>query len=188
MENPAVSMQLEIIVDTVSDALAAQAGGATQLDFKAAFSDGGLTPSAGMIEQVCASVGVDVVLMIRPHARTFVYSRSDIAVMCSDIRLGREMGAKGFLLGCLTEDGRIDVDAMRAFQDAADGCPLSFHLAWELTADPRQALETMIDLGVKSVRITGGAGLAGKARDGIAQIRRARNWTHRVLSGRWSQC
>jgi len=172
MENIPASMKLEIIIETLAGALAAQAGGATQLDFTSASSEGGLTPSAGMMEQVCGSVEIDVLVMIRPHARGFVYSKSDIAAMCSDIRLARKMGAKGFLLGCLTDDRRVDVDAMRLLQDAAADCSLHFHLAWELTSDPSEALETIIELGVQSVRTTGGAGLSCKAVDGLAQIRR----------------
>ena len=87
--------------------------------------------------------------------------------MCANIRLGRKLGADAFLLGCLTEDGHVDVEAMRAFQEAADGLPLHFNLAWELAADREQALETAIDLGVKSARITGGA---KSATEGVAQI------------------
>ncbi len=162
---------LEVIVEDLSDALAAEAGGATQLDLKCDFLQGGLTPSAGMIEHVCANVGIDVLVMIRPHARTMVYSKSDIAVMCADIRLARKLGAKGFILGCITEDRHIDVDAVRAFKDAAGDCSINFHLAWELTVDLSQALETLIELGVQSVRTTGGAGLTGKAEEGIARIR-----------------
>ncbi len=162
---------LEIIVENLSEALAAEAGGATRLDLKCDYLQLGLTPSAGMIEQVCASVGINVLVMIRPHARTMVYSESDIAVMCADIRLARKLGAREFLLGCITEDGHIDADAVRAFRDAAEDCSINFHLAWEQAVDLGQALETLIELGVQSVRTTGGAGLTGKAEDGIAQIR-----------------
>lgn len=162
---------LEIIVENLSEALAAEAGGATRLDLKCDYLQLGLTPSAGMIEHVCASVGINVLVMIRPHARTMIYSESDIAVMCADIRLARKLGAREFLLGCITEDGHIDADAVRAFRDAAEDCSINFHLAWEQAVDLGQALETLIELGVQSVRTTGGAGLSGKAEDGLAQIR-----------------
>jgi len=109
--------------------------------------------------------------MIRPHARTFTYSHDEVAVMCGDIQFAGKMGAAGFLLGCLTEDGRVDVKAMKALQDAAGDRPLHFHLAWELTADPGQALETIIELGVKSMRISGGGSLSSSAIDSMAQIR-----------------
>jgi copper homeostasis protein len=161
---------LEIIVETLQDALAAQAGGATQLDFKSAFPIDGLTPSAGMMEAVLPALDVEVLLLVRPHARSFVYSRDDIAVMCANIRLGRKLSADAFLLGALTGDGRIDVDAMRAFQEAADGLPLHLNLAWELAADRAQALETAIELGVKSARITGGAKTAMEGADQIRQL------------------
>jgi copper homeostasis protein len=161
---------LEIIIETLEDALAAQAGGATQLDFKSALPIGGLTPSAGMIEQVCKSVEIDALIMIRPHARSFTFSNAEVAVMCGDIVQGRKLGAAGFLSGCLTEEGQVDVEAVKALQEAAGDLPLHFHLAWELTPDPSQALETLVRLGIRSVRVSGG-GLGGKAIDGMAMIR-----------------
>jgi copper homeostasis protein len=161
---------LEVIIETLKDARAAQAGGANQLDFKSALPIGGLTPSAGMIEQVCKSVDIDAIVMIRPHARSFAFSHAEVAVMCGDILVGRRMGAAGFLTGCLTEDGQVDVEAMKALHDAAGDLPLHVHLAWESTEDPSQALETLIQLGVRSVRISGG-GLEAKAVDGMALIR-----------------
>ena len=160
---------LEIIVETLQDALAAQAGGATQVDFKSAFPIDGLTPSAGMMEQVMPALEIPVLLLIRPHARTFVYSKEDVDVMCRNIRLGRKLGADAFLLGALAQDGEVDTEAMRAFQEVAGGLPLHFNLAWELAADPERALQTAIELGVKSARITGGA---GSAVEGVAQIRK----------------
>lgn len=163
---------LEIIVETPSEARAAEAGGATQLDLKCDFLQDGLTPSAGMIERVCQEVDIDVLVMIRPHAKTMVYSDEDVGIMCSDIQLARERGASGFILGCITEDERIDTDAVRAFSDAAEDCSLNFHLAWELTGDPSGALETLVDLGVRSVRTTGGAGLGARAVEHIPGIRR----------------
>lgn len=163
---------LEIIVETPSEGRAAEDGGATQLDLKCDFLQDGLTPSAGMIERVCREVDIDVLVMIRPHARTMVYSAEDVAIMCSDIAFARELGASGFILGCITEDERIDADAVRAFSDSAQDRSLNFHLAWELTTDPSQALETLIDLGVQSVRTTGGAGLGARAEEHIPGIRR----------------
>ena len=162
---------LEIIVETVSGALAAQAGGATQLDLKCDLAEDGLTPSAGLIERVCAEVSIDVLVMIRPHPRALVYSQMDVDIMCADIRLARTLGAKGFILGCVTKDRHIDVEAVRAFQQAAQDCSINYHLAWEAALDPLQALDTMIDLGVASARTSGGGGLGSRAEDRIERIR-----------------
>ena len=162
---------LEIIAETVADAIAAEAGGATQLDLKSDFVENGLTPTAGMVERICSRVGIDVIVMVRTHADGMVLTPDDIAIMCSDIRLSRERGAAGFLLGAITEDRRIDVEAVKTFQEAAQDLPLHFHLAWEMTEDPGETLEQLIQLGIKSVRTTGGLGLGGKAEQGVVQIR-----------------
>jgi copper homeostasis protein len=163
---------LEIIAETVADARAAEAGGATQLDLKSDFVEFGLTPTAGMVEQVCSSVNIEVLVMVRTHANGMVLSPVDLEIMCADIRLAAARGASGFLLGALTETGTIDKQAVTTLQQAAGTIPLHFHLAWELTTEPEEALEELIDLGVKSVRTTGGQGLGGHAVDGLAQLKR----------------
>jgi copper homeostasis protein len=162
---------LEIIVETVTDARAAESGGATQLDLKCDFFENGLTPTAGMVERISKTVDIDVIVMVRTYANGFVLSPDDVAVMSTDIRLSRERGAAGFLLGALTPDGTIDRNAVQTFQEAAGDLPINFHLAWEMTKDPGAALEELIELGVYSVRTTGGQGLGGKAIDGMEAIR-----------------
>jgi len=163
---------LEIIVETVADAKAAEAGGASQLDLKCDFVEFGLTPSIGTVEQVRAQVNIKILMMIRHYANGTVLNSDAIKIMLRDISLGAKYGADGFLLGALTNEGKIDKDAIRRFQDAAGEIPLHFHLAWEMTENPEQALEDLIELGVKSVRATGGQGIGGKAADGLARLKR----------------
>ncbi len=81
----------------------------------------------------------------------------------------------GFLLGALTPQGEIDVEAVQNFGKRPPASPLNFHLAWEQTKDPEQALEKLIELGIKSVRLTGGRRLGTKAPDGTERIRRFQN-------------
>lgn len=163
--------KLEIIVETLEDAVHAEAAGATQLDLTADSPKGGVTQSAGMIECVCGTLEIPVMVMIRPHARGFAMSEADIETMCSDIRIARSLGAEHFLLGCLDEKGDIDHEAYRRFQDAAgDGC-LHSHLVWEMATNPVQAMEDLITLGVRSARTTGGDGLGGNVEMNLPAVR-----------------
>lgn len=161
----------EIIAETPEDAVAAEKGGATQIDLKADFVENGVTPSAGMVECVCNSVGIDVIVMIRakPDDRMILVPE-EVDIMCHDIELSRERGAAGFLLGALTIDKEIDFDAISAFQKAAKDKPLHFHLAWELTNNPEKTLKKLIDFGIKSVRTSGGQGLGGKVENAIDKV------------------
>ena len=83
-----------------------------------------------MIEKVCDTVQIPVMVIIRPHARYWTMSNDDITIMCSDIRIARKLGAEHFLVGCLDEAGEIDVEAFKAFKEAAVDGSLHCHLAW----------------------------------------------------------
>jgi len=171
---------LEIIAQTPEDAIAAQAGGATQIDLKANFLQDGVTPSVGMVECVCGEVNIDVIVMIRSRGNGMVLNSNDMKVMCRDIDILRKAGAAGFLLGALTEKREIDVDAVRTFQDVAKDKPIHFHLAWELTTNLEATLEKLIEIGVKSARTSGGQGLGGKVEDAIEYVKKFKE----ISSGR----
>ena len=162
---------LEIIAETLQDALAAELGGATQIDLKANFLEDGVTPTAGMVECVCKNVNIDVIVMIRPRVdNKMVLNPEDIEIMCHDIRLSRERGASGFLLGALTDKNEIDFEAIKIFQEAAVDKPIHFHLAWELADNHEAAILQLIDLGVKSIRTTGGQALTGKVENSTDKV------------------
>lgn len=161
---------LEIIAQTPEDAIAAEMGGATQIDLKADFVEDGTTPTAGMVEYICKSINIDVIVMVRSRVDGMVLSSRDIEIMCHDIELSRERGAAGFLLGALTKNNEIDTNAIRAFQEAAQDKSIHFHLAWEMTKKPEEALEKLIKLGIKSVRTTGGQGLGGRVENCLEKV------------------
>jgi copper homeostasis protein len=152
---------LEVVVETVEDAVAAHHGGADQVEVKCDYLEYGLTPTAGMLAEIRSSVPCRVLAMVRPHARSFVYSKTDVAAMVSDIRRAGSLGVDGLLVGCLTLKNEIDIDAIHVLKDAAGELDLHFHLAWESTPDPISTLEHLIELGIKSVRTSGGQGTQG---------------------------
>jgi copper homeostasis protein len=162
---------LEVVVETVEDAVAAFQGGADQVEVKCDYLEFGLTPTAGMLAQICTRVSCNVLSMVRPHARSFVYSKSDVAAMVADIRDAKSFGVDGFLLGCLTPDNEIDIDTLHALRDAAGNLDLHCHLAWESTPDPIATLETLIELGIKSARTSGGQGTEGIAAQNLLKLK-----------------
>jgi copper homeostasis protein len=158
---------LEIIVETLEDAMAAEQGGATQLDLKAHYPCSGITPSIGMVTTIIKNVKIPIIMMIRPHARAFQASNGDLEVASADIRAARALGIKDFMFGFLTPDLEIDPHASQILRDAAEGCRIHMHLGWELCRDPWQTLKTLIDLGFHSIH-TGGLSTQGKAFGGSA--------------------
>ena len=123
-----------------------------------------------MLAEICGTVSCDVLCMIRPHARSNVYSSFDIAAMAGDINAAKTLPIKGFLLGCLTADNQLDLQSLEYLKEAAGDLDLHYHLAWELTIDPFHTLKQLVTLGFKSVRTSGGDGISGLAEENCNRI------------------
>lgn len=161
-------MILEVCCGDLQSVLAAKAGGAQRIELCSALSEGGLTPSLGLIEEVVASGIPAVHVLIRPRKGDFLYSEDEIRMMVSDIRHAVRAGADGVVIGALTPDGDIDADACRRMIEAAEGASVTFHRAFDLCRDPEKALEDIIALGCDRILTSG---LAPAAPEGIATLR-----------------
>lgn len=162
-----MTVLVEACVDSVASAMAAERGGAGRLELCDNLSDGGTTPSAGMISAVKAAVRIPVFVIVRPRGGDFVYSDVELGVMRLDIEAARMLGADGVVVGVLTNDARVDGERTRRLLDAAAGVPVTFHRAFDHARDLPQALEALMALGVARVLTSGGA---PSALEGVATI------------------
>jgi copper homeostasis protein len=161
---------VEIGVATLDDALAAEAGGADRLELNAALAVGGLTPSPGTLVAVKSAVRLPVVAMIRPRLAGFSYSTHDFTVMQRDVDLALEHGADGIVFGILTADGKVDLARSRQLIRQAGKSQVVFHRAFDVTPDPGEALEQLVDLGVHRVMTSGQELLAIEGTNLIARL------------------
>lgn len=165
-----MSVLVEACVDSVASALAAERGGAGRLELCDNLSDGGTTPSAGMLEAVKARVSVPVFVIVRPRGGGFVYSNDELDVMRRDVALARRFGADGIVAGVLTPDAAVDVERMREIVMLAGTLPVTFHRAFDLTRDLETALEALVTAGVARVLTSGGAPTALEGAETIARL------------------
>lgn len=134
---------LEVIAVDAADAQAAEQGGADRIELVSAMSEGGLTPSYGLIEQVVSRVSIPVYVMIRPHSRSFCYNADDLQVMIQDIRAARELGAAGIVIGALTHEGGVHGSFLKACLLSAQRLGVTFHRAIDSSAHVVRALESI---------------------------------------------
>lgn len=109
-------------------------------------------------------------MLIRPRTGDFVYSVEEIETILEDIEAARELGVDGIVTGALTPEGRIAIAETRAFVEAAGGLPVTFHRAFDRVANPSQALEELIDIGVWRILTSGGKSTALDGADAIAKL------------------
>jgi len=141
-----------------------------RIELCANLSDGGTTPSAGLMAMATGRTRIQVFALIRPRGGGFVYTDDELAVMEHDIELGLSVGVLGFAVGALTSDAGIDAARTSAFVRAANGALVTFHRAFDFAANLSEALEQLIDAGVTRVLTSGGAPTAFEGADSIARL------------------
>ena len=148
-------MRIEICVDSAAGAFAAQRGGADRVELCDNLLEGGTTPSAGTIKVARRGLKIGLQVIIRPRGGDFLYEESELEVMREDIRIAKDLGANGVVIGCLTADGEIDQGLTQELIALARPLNVTFHRAFDMCRDPHQGLEQLIALGVDRVLTSG---------------------------------
>jgi copper homeostasis protein len=136
-------MLIEFIAITVEDAKLIEKSGADRIELVSGLSEGGITPSYGLIEKVVNSVSIPVNVMVRPHAQSFCYSEDDIAIMKNDIRIIRNLGANGVVVGMLDKQGNVDFRQLEELLAETGSMEVTFHRAIDSSNYIVQAAEKL---------------------------------------------
>ncbi|MGA9672434.1 MAG: copper homeostasis protein CutC [Terracidiphilus sp.] len=163
-------MTLEICVDSVESAIAAERGGAQRVELCNDLLEGGITPSAGLIASVRRSIAIGLFVMIRPRGGDFCYTGLEFEVMQEEIQQARRLGADGFVLGLLNEQGGVDVPRTQQLVELAGPLPVTFHRAIDMTPKPSMALFDVLATGACRILTSGGAPNASLGMREIAQM------------------
>lgn len=161
--NPAIEITmkyLEVCVETIQSIINAKAGGAYRIELCSALSEGGITPSYGMIETARKLGPEKLHVLIRPRGGNFIYSQAEVDCMIKDIKKCKELGVDGVVIGALTETGDIDIDACKKLMQSTEGMQATFHRAFDCCNNPTTALEQIISLGCTRLLTSGQANSA----------------------------
>ncbi len=166
---------LEVCVDSLASARAAVAGGADRLELCSALAVGGLTPYGELLRQIRRESDIPIRCLMRPRAGDFLYSREEIAMMAAQIRQLKDLGADGFVVGCLDADGNLDGKAMEPLLEAAKDCGLTLHRCVDVSRDICRTYLEAGALGIDTVLTSGGAGNCLTGKETIGQLLQLRD-------------
>jgi copper homeostasis protein len=146
---------LEIACFNLESALISENAGADRIELCQNYSLGGLSPANDLILEVRKNIKIPVYVIVRPHARNFMYDEEEIKAMKQTILFSKEQGVNGFVFGCLTSENNINEVLCEELLELAYPLPVTFHRAIDQTKDITLAIQTCIHLGFKRVLTSG---------------------------------
>jgi len=148
---------LEVCVETLASAVAAEQGGAHRVELCSNLAVEGVTPSLELIEQVRRRISIPLHVLIRPRAGDFRYTPPEFELMKSGIAHLRQMGVSGVVFGVLNAANQVDVPRTRELVKRARPLAVTFHRAFDESADLPAALELVIQTEADRILTSGGA-------------------------------
>ena len=146
---------IEIACNGYASAVNAVKGGAHRIELFENLTEGGCTPSAGVMHLV-KQLELPVYVMIRPRGGDFHYNTYEIDAMLYDIEVCKTIGIAGVVFGCLNQYGAVDKTLNKRLLDAWGGAA-TFHRAIDRSSDIITSAHTIADLGFERILSSGGA-------------------------------
>lgn len=165
-----MSFELEVIAFDLASCFIAEQGGAHRIELCANPLEGGTTPSAGMIKLARKATNLQLFPIIRPRGGDFLYDNTEVMSMIQDIKICKEEGCDGVVIGLLKTDGSIDTDACHEMIHHANGMEITFHRAFDRVKDQETALNDVIQLGCKRILTSGGFPTAIEGKEQLKKL------------------
>ena len=171
----------EACVESFEKALEAQNNGANRIELCENLAVGGTTPSYGTVKICLEKLNIPIFPMVRARGGNFNYSKDEIEIMKEDIKLFKKIGVKGIVLGCLTNDNKIDLETTKELVDLAYPMEVTFHKAIDEISNPLDYIDALIDIGIKRILTSGGKATALEGKDLINDMKRKSNKKLKIL-------
>lgn len=135
--------------------------GAKRIELCDNMAVGGTTPSYGVIKEtveLAKQYQVPVMTLIRPRGGSFIYNEAEVRIMLADIEIVKQLDAAGIVVGCLSENGKLDKSTLEQLIEAADDREITFHMAFDQLSreDQLEAIDWLSQQGVKRILTHGG--------------------------------
>lgn len=161
---------LEICAYSIESVMLAEAAGADRVELCTGRLEGGTTPSFGMIQLALQCKNIQVFPILRPRGGDFCYSDFEFQEMLIDLESIRQQGVPGVVTGVLLPNGRLDLERMKQLKDAAGEMEFCVHRAIDMSYNPFETLQELIDLGVTRVLSSGAANTALEGIEVLKQL------------------
>lgn len=164
------SLAVEVCAYSLESCIAADRAGADRVELCASPHDGGCTPSTGLVHAVLAATSLEVHVMLRPRGGDFCYDTFEKQTMLAEAVNLVQAGVHGLVVGALLPNGDLDVEFLFALRQLVGDIPLTCHRAIDVSRDPEQVIEQLIELNFQRILTSGQKNKALEGIENIAQM------------------
>ena len=169
-----MTLRLEVIVQTVADALAAEAGGADRLEVVREIERDGLTPPLDLVRDIQGATALPLRVMVRESDGFGITGRDELIVLQRAFADLADLGVHGAVVG-FARDGALDIALMTSVLAVAPGLPVTLHRAFDAVADPEAAIDAALAFPqIDRILTSCGSG------DWTARCERLAGWSRRA--------
>ncbi len=161
---------IEIATSDFLTTKSAVEGGADRIELCANLAEGGTTPSYAHIKKCREAFDIALFPIIRSRGGDFLYTKDEFEIMKNDIKLCKEIGCEGIVIGLLNMDGTIDMTRTSELIELAYPLEVTFHRAFDRCKDPFAALEELIEIGCQRILTSGQKPAVSEGVDLIAEL------------------
>jgi|SRR5690625_3097718 len=164
-------MKLEVVTTNLTDVKDAEKYGADRAELITAMTELGLTPSYGLIKEAVRSVDIPVNVIVRPHNQSFYYNDNDVQTMITDIKMIKDLGANGIVIGPLAADGTFDKEVLERLLEVSVGLDVTIHRAIDFARDQVEAIKFLKEYKeITTILTAGGNYNAPEAVDQVNEL------------------
>ena len=171
----------EACVESFEKALEAQNNEANRIELCENLAVGGTTPSYGTVKVCLEKLDIPIFPMIRARGGNFIYSKDEIEIMKEDIKIFKELGVKGVVLGCLISNNKIDLELTKELVDLAYPMEVTFHKAIDEIQNPLDYIDDLVNIGIKRILTSGGKATALEGKDLINEMIKKSNGRLKIV-------
>ena len=175
-------VELELCAASLEALQLAKTYAFTRIELCQNLEQGGLTPSAGLIETALA-LGLHTHVLIRPRAGGFHYNAAEMELIKRDIAYCARIGVQGVVVGLLQANFEIDKAQLQELLQMAPQLDWTFHRAFDESVDWKRSLDILISLGFKRVLTSGFASNVELGMPILAQMSQYANGRIEIMAG-----
>lgn len=176
-------IQIEVCAYSLESCISAEKAGANRIELCSGLYEGGLTPPIGLILESIKSVNIDIFAMVRPRGGDFFYSQSELRVIYSEIEAIKKTNLAGIVIGFLKKNGEVDTQKLKEIVDISYPLKVTFHRAIDLTPNPFDALNTIIECGCIRILTSGQQNFAIDGIETIEKLVKMANNKIEIMAG-----